>query len=237
MIRAFLFDKDGTLIDFKSIWLPIAQRIADKVCQQYSSRLSREKLLEIIGVIDEEIDGTGILASKTIVELAQVWHVQLHNPPELNHFIEEIEGDFYKAVDQEITKVQLLPGVKETLQKLKQQGFILGVATSDSKLNTIKMLEYLQVHELFDYIGTEDGIIPPKPDKAHMEAFCSQHQLRPQQVAMVGDTLCDMTFGKNSGALSIGVLSGTGNEENLKDYADYIIPSVASLKEKMEWEQ
>lgn len=236
MIKGFLFDKDGTLIDFKSIWLPIAQSIAREVVTQYGSHKSADELLEAVGVMKGEIDGAGILASKTVVEVSEVWHKALLNPPHLEAFTKEMDLVFYEAIHQQISKVRLLPGVKEALLNLKERGFILGIATADSQSTTMLMLEHLEIKQLFTYIGTEDGKTLPKPHKAHMEAFCKSAQIMPGEVAMVGDTLCDMIFGKNSGALSIGVLSGTGKASVLEAYADYLIPSVASLKEQSVWE-
>lgn len=48
---------------------------------------------------------------------------------------------------------------------------------------------------------------------------------------MVGDTICDMEFGRNSGIKSIGVLSGVGVQDDLKGNAHKVIPSVGHLEE------
>ena len=53
--------------------------------------------------------------------------------------------------------------------------------------------------------------------------------LEPEEIAVVGDTYCDITFAKNSGGIAIGVLSGVSKEEDFRGNADYIIQSVKEL--------
>lgn len=235
MIKAFLFDKDGTLIDFKSVWLPVTKKITRQMIQQYGRSEQEVELLSAIGIKGEYIEGTGILATKTVVDVARVWHDLLDFPPQLEVFTEEVSRYFYKEVEQHIYFVEMFPAVKETLVTLKDRGFILGLVTADSEQTTLLMLEHLKIKELFDYIGTEDGITLPKPNSAHMDAFCKKTKVKPSEVVMVGDTRCDMVFGKNSGARTIGVLSGMGQVLELQREADYVIPSVASLREEKAW--
>lgn len=46
---------------------------------------------------------------------------------------------------------------------------------------------------------------------------------------MVGDNPNDMRFGRNGGAVAIGVKSGTGTEDMLREQADYLLDSVDDL--------
>lgn len=46
---------------------------------------------------------------------------------------------------------------------------------------------------------------------------------------MFGDTVSDMKFGRNAGASTIGVLTGTASEDELQPYADIVLYSVADF--------
>ena len=53
-----------------------------------------------------------------------------------------------------------------------------------------------------------------------MNIFCEKFKFQSNEVAVAGDTMTDITFGKNSQAgLTIGVLTGTGTKEILENKA------------------
>jgi phosphoglycolate phosphatase len=237
MIKGFLFDKDGTLIDFNEIWLPVTKSVAAKMKGRYQSEKTEEELLKCIGVNKEKIDADGILASKTTKDIAAMWYTQMDVEVSLEVFAEEVKVAFLLKTYENIELVKLLPGVKETLYDLRSKGFYLGIATADTQDITELMLKKLGIKELFEFIGTYDGITPEKPHPAHLQNFCAQRGLISSEVAMIGDTLCDMKFGKNFGAYTIGVLSGAGKQKQLQEYADLIIPSAADLMMREEWKK
>jgi phosphoglycolate phosphatase-like HAD superfamily hydrolase len=75
-IRGILFDKDGTLLDFNSIWVPAANCMIDKILYKYSkfdNTIIRNKLLQSIGIEGENISGQGILASGTVFDIADAF--------------------------------------------------------------------------------------------------------------------------------------------------------------------
>ena len=60
-------------------------------------------------------------------------------------------------------------------------------------------------------------------------AFCAASRLKPEDVAIVGDTPHDIRTGRNAGlGLCIGVLSGAGSKADLRE-ADVILSSLADV--------
>lgn len=237
MIKGFLFDKDGTLIDFKTIWIPVTKDTAAMICKNYQYKGKQKDLLECIGIKGDEIDSNGLIASKTAEDIAVTWYDMIRPQVSPQLFIEEVRVGFLLKTYENIELVQMVEGVKEVLYTLKNEGFHLGIATADTKEVTELMLKRLGIEELFEFVGTDDGMTPAKPHPAHLQNFCEKCDLTEKEVAVVGDTICDMQFGKDFGAYAIGVLSGTGRQEKLEEYASCILPSVAHILPISKWQQ
>ena len=62
-----------------------------------------------------------------------------------------------------------------------------------------------------------------------IEDFKRKFGINSDEIMVVGDTNTDMQFAKNGGALAVGVLSGVGEKEELKESADFIIADVGQL--------
>ena len=61
-------------------------------------------------------------------------------------------------------RVVLLPDAKEMLQKLKDTGFSLALATMAARDVVAKVSRHLRIEEYFDHILTADDVVRVKPD-------------------------------------------------------------------------
>lgn len=59
--------------------------------------------------------------------------------------------------------------------------------------------------------------------------FKEKFSLTEEDVLMVGDTLTDVTFARNSNIKVVGVLSGASRKEDLEGKADYILESMKDI--------
>ena len=64
----------------------------------------------------------------------------------------------------------------------------------------------------FDYVGADDGVLRPKPEADMFLEFQKKFGLKPQEIAVVGDTYNDIRFARENGGVAIGVLSGVSQE-------------------------
>ena len=110
------------------------------------------------------------------------------------------------------------PGIKETLQTLRESGLRLAVATSKPEEISGRILEHFGMTEYFDFIaGTVPGV-EKRSDKASVIEYALSRipGVLPRQVLMVGDRHHDIEGAAANGLDSLGVLYGYGSAEELK---------------------
>src|SRR5699024_8990046 len=88
--------------------------------------------------------------------------------------------------------------------------------------------------ELIDDIVAGDDTEYQKPDIRVLYPFLNRHNYAVDDIVMVGDNDADTLLGKDEGLYTIGVLSGTSKEDDLKG-ADMILASVTDLIESGEF--
>ncbi len=112
---------------------------------------------------------------------------------------------------------QVYPGIPETLQRLKQKGFRICMATSKPEHYALQIAEYFQIDGYFDFIGGSlmDGRRTKKADVIRYVLQECEVQDK-SRVLMVGDREHDILGAKQVGIHSLGVLFGYGSREELE---------------------
>lgn len=204
MIKAVVFDLDGTLIDT----ITDLGNAVDKIMLHYGiiSSYNSEDYKQMVG------DGAKVLMERALdgVDL-------------------EIEGDNVSAMFKEIYGKTLFnnskpyDGIIELVNTLKTQGFRLAVVTNKPDVNAHQMVNHFFSAGTFDIIsGQQDGV-PTKPHPAQVEKALASMGVANTQTIFVGDSNTDIKTAKNSKMLSIGVDWGfRGEKELIKEGADFI---------------
>ncbi|MDY4839791.1 MAG: HAD family hydrolase [Lachnospiraceae bacterium] len=240
MVKGILFDKDGTLVDFFSLWLQAATEVIPLFLKENEIQVSQELieyLLKTIGVNQGEIDPKGALAYKSYGEIAKDICDALEERKiyiAVTKAKEQIEEFFNQSVSSREANIQLFTDMNALMENLKSRNLIIGLATADTKISAENCLKSIGIEQFFDYIGADDGKRKPKPDKEMFLEFQNQFLLKPEEIAVVGDTYNDMLFAKQNGGIAIGVLSGVSEEEDFENEADYIIASIHELPELLD---
>ena len=232
VIKGVLFDKDGTLIDFFSLWLKAATETVPLFLKmnglEYTEELEKY-VLEAIGVSDHKVDPAGALAYKSYEEIAEDITEALRKkgiPLQTAEVRCQIEDLFNQSVTGENAEYKQLADVGEMADSLKRKGIYVGLATADTLDSAQNCMDILGVTEKFDYIGADDGKRKPKPEPDMFREFQEAFHLQPEEIAVVGDSYNDIVFAKRNGGIAIGVLSGVSRLEDFRGEADYIIGSI-----------
>lgn len=235
MIKGILFDKDGTLIDFFSIWPEIAKRVIPAFLELNGLNEHKdmeEDLFKSIGLHEGVVDPRGAFAYKSYTEISEDICDCLNKygiNMTVNGVYRQIKDMFNDTMRNANMKYIIFTDTPKLMENLREKGIRIGLATSDIEESAYKTLKELGIFDYFDYIGSDDGIRRPKPYSDMFVEFIDKTGLSADEIAVVGDTFNDMLFAKNNGGTAIGVLSGVSSRRDLEEIADYIIESVDEL--------
>ena len=121
-------------------------------------------------------------------------------------------------------------GIEGLLRRLKEQGFILAVATSKPEVYARKILKNMGLDSYFTFIAGAE-FKGKRTDKINVLAYCLENLgIDPSEAIMIGDRYHDVEGAKNFGMRSIYVLWGFGNREEAEKYgADFICQDTEEL--------
>ena len=237
-IKGILFDKDGTLIDFFSLWLGAAKAVVIQFLKENElSEEVKERVFYAMGIENGEIDPYGGLAYKSYSEIAlditdELSREQIYLDSRKVRM--QLERLFAEYVTESQAQYVETADIKAVLDSLKQRNIWIGLATADTVPSAKNCLKRLEVLEKFDYVGADDGVLRPKPEADMFLEFQKKFGLKPQEIAVVGDTYNDIRFARENGGVAIGVLSGVSQEADFCGEADYILNSVGELPQLLE---
>jgi phosphoglycolate phosphatase len=236
--RLIVFDKDGTLIAFEAMWHAwfegLMQAIAEQTALDADTRLG---LAATLGY--DPITGTwdplGPLTLAATNEVALLTASQLyrhqHKPwGEALAIVTQAEEMARAALPLE-DLITPIGDVRGTLQRLKGQGLLLALATTDYRGATERALAKLGLSSLFATTVCGDDGIPVKPAPDMALEICRRLNVAPCEAIMVGDTVVDLSMARQAGfAWAIGVTSGALTAQALAPYADLIVPDIHAIE-------
>lgn len=221
-IRGLLFDKDGTLFDFEKTWNSWTSRILTEVSKQSDVSISA-----LADAIDFDLK-TGKLLPQSIViagthrQVTAALHTKLSNWD-----FEHLESYLLDYVI-ETRQYEVVP-LEKYFRKLKSEGLLLGVMTNDAERGAQAHLAAAGILDLLDFVAGSDTGFGCKPAPEPLLAFAKITGLKPDEIAMVGDSLHDLQAAQAAGMMRIAVLTGVATEDELKKHADLVLPSIANL--------
>jgi phosphoglycolate phosphatase len=191
--KLIVFDWDGTLMDSEArIVACIHAAFADLGLPVPTEEAARD----IIGLgLDEALS---VLLPETGREGRRA-------------LIERYRHHFLFAND---TPSQLFPGVAETLDWLRGQGYLLGVATGKSRQGLDQSLDSTGLAGFFDATRCADETVS-KPHPEMLLQIMAELGVTGPETLMVGDTEYDMQMARSAGAHALAVCYGVHAPERL----------------------
>jgi phosphoglycolate phosphatase len=220
-IRAVLFDKDGTLFDFRRTWGPWTGDFIERLA---GSPEAAARLAEAVGY---DLEARQHLPhSAFIAGTAETWgQVLVDNLPgwDLEALIAHIGAE--TAHVPQVPAAPLVPLFAE----LRARGLALGVATNDGIGPVTRHLTEAGLAELVDFVAGYDSGHGAKPGPGMLLAFARAAGVAPAEALMVGDSTHDLFAARAAGMPAVAVLTGHAEAADLAPHAEAVLDTIAEL--------
>jgi phosphoglycolate phosphatase len=224
-IRAILFDKDGTLVDFQRTWGPAAHTVLTRLSNGDSAVFDRLAAVSRYDATERKLLPGSPVVIETTYGYGKLWADAL-DVPLTDEFVDRIDRMFFQTTLDHLTPIG---DVKGLLRALAARGLKLGLMTNDADANTRAQMQRLGLDSLLGFIAAYDSGFGAKPAPDPVLAFAAFAKVAPAEIAVVGDTAHDLVAARAAGAVAVGVLSGPIPREQLEPLADVLLPSIAGL--------
>lgn len=224
-VKAILFDKDGTLIDFHATWDRATYDVFESLAKGDLELISKLAEISNLDMETRTIGPNSILVAHSSAEIGERWAEVLSRKANQD-FLNEVDSLYGKFGQKYLMG---FPSTLGVLNKLIAKGYLLGIATNDSENNAEIQMEQLGWRDHFAVILGYDSGHGQKPGPGMVQAFASHTGFEAVEILMVGDTLHDIEAGKSAGTLTIGVTTGPAQGMNLSGHANAIIDDLNEL--------
>lgn len=190
--KAILFDVDGVIVDSVNAYSSLLKNLAESLGADINMEASFYKL--------------------NLGKRFEHWLLDLL--PAHNHtkFVDEFLKQDKELAENE--QINLLPGAKELLTKLKNYGIVIILVTTKSRVVLEQTLLQFKLSELIDYSVSGDEVKNFKPDPEGILKALEMFKLSNNDALFIGDTEHDLGAAKNAGVNFIGVNTGVFSSEN-----------------------
>ena len=204
-----IFDLDGTLIDSK---LDLAHAVNATRAHMTMPPLEHERVYSYVG------NGAPVLIRRALGEQATEVEVQ-----EALEFFLEYYREHY--LDHTI----LYPGVRESLDRLRDAGKQMAVLTNKPVRISNAILDGLQVGPNFFRVYGGNSFDFKKPNPIGVETLLRESGIPGKRALMIGDSSVDIQTARNAGIRSAGVTYGFQPETLVDPAPDRLFDSMPEL--------
>ena len=223
-----IFDLDNTLIDAEERFRALADARMRVISRRFggeaASHWARFSGVDpALGYVD--MDGPLAKAPRRedIVVAAVALYLTGMGWGEARRLAEEAYEEADRIMASEY-RAKPLPGIPETLERLRDAGFTLAVATNEVRHRALRILEEAGLLHLIEVVVGADEVENPKPAPDIILLACRRCGVSPSDAIYVGDQPEDLTAAERAGVWAIGVGS------TLRGRAEIYVDSVADLE-------
>lgn len=198
MIRACIFDLDGTLTDTIE---SLTYSVRETLKEMGLPAITKEQCQSFVG------NGAKVLIDKSLRAAGDREGSRLEEGMEI-----------YGRIFDENCTYHVIPyeGIEELLKELQEKQVKLAVLSNKPHRQTVKVAETIFGKETFDAAWGQQEGIPRKPSPEGIYAILKELGVERDECLYVGDSEVDIATGSNAGLQTVSVTWGFRTEEELK---------------------
>lgn len=208
MIKAILFDIDGTLVDSTDLHVEAWLRVFSNAGHEVSEGDLRAQMGK----------GGDTMLPTVLPALSEDEHEKLI----------DAHGRLFQS--ELIERVEPFPGAAALLKRAHAEGRSVVLATSASKDDLDRYVDLLGVGDVVEVATCADDVATSKPAPDIFAAALKKVGVAADEAVAVGDTPYDVEAAGRAGIGTVAVLTGGFDEQTLEEAgADKVYPDVAAL--------
>ncbi len=205
MIKVFIFDLDGTLVQTETL----KARSYAKAAVELKPTLKEEQIIEafkdVVGLSRKEVS-EAIMERFGLREMAsaKMTEFNVHKPWQA---FAQIRMGIYDSLisNPEILSQHLCPYNVGLLKWARQNGYPTGLGTQSHRPQTLRILEILNIRDEFDFIATREDVENPKPDPEIYLLLANELQISPPESLVIEDSATGVQAALSAGMRCIAV--------------------------------
>jgi phosphoglycolate phosphatase len=214
MIKAVIFDLDGTLKEFNLDTKACRTKIINLLTQQGFSR-------SLFSLNESAFDMLKKVEKSPITDGGKKQFTKIKDM--VFSVVEEFELEAARTA-------KIFEDIPETLKALRDMKLKIALCTISSEKTTKYVLKRFRLEQFFDAVITRESAFEVKPHPKHLEAALDALNVRSQEAVLVGDSVKDIECAVQLNVLAVGVTTGLSSLEELTcSGAHYIASSVTEV--------
>lgn len=209
MTKAFIFDLDGVIVDTAKFHFLAWKNLAEALDISFSEE-DNEQL-------------KGVSRFNSLQKILEWGHKNI-SKEEFNRLMAKKNEEYLSFVDQ-MSKDDILPGVLETLNYLKENNY--PIALGSASKNARRILNKLGLNSYFDHIVDGNEVSKAKPDPEVFLKGCKLLGVAPQQAIVFEDSQAGIKAANTAHMISVGI-----GEKSVLGEADFNFEGFSEINEK-----
>jgi HAD superfamily hydrolase (TIGR01509 family) len=214
VIKAVIFDLDGTLVPFTLDVKACRTKVIQYLTEQgfASSFFSmKETAFDMLVKVQKHI--TTRSDKQNFAEIKKMVH----------SIVESFELDAARST-------KMFPGVPETLKTLKDLNLKIALCTISGEKAAEHIIDRFGLEAFFDVRVMREYVPAVKPNPIHLEVVLEALKVEAQEAVLVGDSVKDILCANRLNVLAVGVTTGLSSMDALVHAgANYIVSSTNEI--------